>query len=63
MGLAGLLVAIVAVGIGSVVICYLIRGDIPIWLGEYAAPYGFVAGFLGLILGGWYGSRLGKRLD
>ena len=30
-------------------------------VGEYAAPYGFVGGVLGLAVGGWAGLRMGRR--
>jgi hypothetical protein len=63
LGLAGFLIGgligmFVYMGISS-----LTHGESPRALGEYAAPYGLVGSLLGLILGGWGGFRLGKRLD
>jgi hypothetical protein len=63
LGLAGFLVGGLIGMFGYMGISALIHGDSPRAIGEFAAPYGLVGSLLGLILGGWGGFRLGKRLD
>lgn len=61
-GLVGLLVGGIGGMFGSL---WIATGGLPRdgagVAGEYAAPYGFLGGLLGLAIGAWAGHRMGKR--
>jgi hypothetical protein len=61
-GLAGFLIGGMAAILGSIWVASRQPPRLGVGvLGEYATPYGFMGGLLGLAVGAWFGLRMGRR--